>query len=88
MAVDALPWGNTCPLLKIAQFYKVPYELPLHLADMLQHNRPGAAERAFDAGVKVPVETIAMVQQDVRYLSQWMAGTRDGHNPDFPKDPK
>lgn len=32
-------YGVTCPLLKIARKYQVPYELTLALADRYQHGR-------------------------------------------------
>lgn len=37
--VSDYPWGDTCPLLKIARHFGVDYAITLHLADALIHGR-------------------------------------------------
>lgn len=76
MAVNVLPWGNTCPLLEIAQHYGVPYETTLYLADRIQHRRhPPQGIEVWDG---VPIKIIESIEQDVRYVCAWMADVRNG----------
>lgn len=70
-----LPFGNTCPLLKIARHYDVPYEIPLYLADFSQHGRE-IPENAAELFAVTPLKTIEAVTQDVRYVSGFMEELR------------
>lgn len=72
----ASPFGTTAPLLKIANHYGVPYEVPLLIADSMQHGREIADH--YVPLFAQPLETINNVMADVRYVCDFMEDMRNG----------
>lgn len=69
------PFGTTCPLLKIAKHYGVSYDVPLLIADSMQHGREIADH--YVPLFALPLETINNLMADVRYISDQMAELRN-----------
>jgi len=55
MAAPSHPYGDTCPVLRIAQHYSLPYEVPLALVDYYLHGRPVRASILEEVGPLAPV---------------------------------
>jgi hypothetical protein len=79
------PFGETCPLLKIAQAYDIDYAIPLAIADWYIHRRSNGIAMYTIAINKLDTERYTAMCEDVRAVTDHTKqlhayGTRYGLN--------